>query len=165
MTRLYVIIICLHLFCSAFSQQIRLVKSTVGPAGSSIKCSGRYSLNYTIGQSSLINGFHSSSTRLLQGFQFHFDSDLKSEIRDLGNFSIYPNPSSGRVTILWQDDLVSEQLDISLYDLQGKLVDKVFQQRNGNKIEADFTKVSKGIYELIVVGEKSGSVKSMLFIN
>lgn len=163
MPKIYTFIFCLHFFCSAFPQQIKLLKSTVSPGGTSIKYAGRYSLSQTIGQSSLINGFKSTSTHLLQGFQHPFFYD-QSEISITNNFSVYPNPSSGKVTILWKDDVVTEQVDVSLFDLQGKLADNMLHQRDGNKVEADFTKVTSGIYELVVQGNKSGVFKALLIL-
>jgi hypothetical protein len=165
MSKIYLLIFCLHFSSTAFPQQVKLLKSTVSSSGSSTKYGGRYSVNHSIGQSSLINRFHSKSIHLLQGFQHPFFYDLNGELSTTNKFSVYPNPSAGKVSILWDGEAVTEQLDVSLFDLQGKVVDKMLQLRNGNKIEVDFNKVTNGAYVLVVRGEKSGVSKALLVLN
>jgi hypothetical protein len=165
MPKVYMLIFCLNLFISAFPQQVKLLKSTVSTGGNSVKYGGRYSVNHTIGQSSLINGFQSKSIHLLHGFQHPFLYDMNGEISTTTKFSVYPNPSAGKISILWDGEAVTEQIEVSLFDLQGKLVEKMLHLRDGNKIEVDFTKVSNGVYELVVQGKKSRALKALLVLN
>src|SRR5690242_4076156 len=106
MLKIYTLLFCLHIFCSTHAQQIKLLKSTISPGGVSMKQSGHYLLSHTIGQPSLVNGFSSSSTLLLQGFQHPFLYDQMIGIQSGNKFTVFPNPSTGKISILWSGEAV-----------------------------------------------------------
>ncbi len=62
-----------------------------------------------------------------------------------GGINVYPNPSSGRITIdLGGDDIVTENLRIEIYNVIGKPVLKSLS--DGQKTDLDISLLPKGIY-------------------
>ena len=67
------------------------------------------------------------------------------------NISIYPNPSSGLLTLVWKEELNVTQL--SVFDTQGKLcLDRNISY--GNSKEIDISNLDDGVYYVKVFSEK-----------
>jgi len=147
-----------------------LLKSTVSNAGGSYSLSqSGLVLNQTIGQSSIIGHFSSGSIHLLQGFQHPYLQGFILESVSTQTLSVYPNPSSGMVTLersqTTEPKKIIEQLTVSLFNMAGKLIKEEIHQDNGNPIETDFSLVNKGVYLLKVVGIKSGLSSAIIILN
>ena len=65
----------------------------------------------------------------------------------------YPNPSNGELHIALPT-AITEQLEITLFDLAGKLVFKHSQYPDGRNLSYDLSHLAKGSYILKVLGEE-----------
>ena len=80
---------------------------------------------------------------------------------------VYPNPSTGKVSIKWatpEAANVEEELTISLFTLEGKLIKEEFLLHNGNPVETDYGLVPKGVYLLTVVGKRRSQHSSIIIL-
>jgi len=155
---------------SAQAQQVKLLKTTLGSAGGSYNTtiSGAYSVNQTIGQSSLTGSFSAGSIRVLQGFQHPYLHGSVFKQASTQTLSVYPNPSSGRVILDRlqgsEPEKIGEQLTISLFNMAGKLIEEEILLDNGKPIEVDYSMVNKGVYLLKVVGKKNGLSSAIIIL-
>ncbi len=92
-------------------------------------------------------------------FESSFIAGTKSN-QEIGNISIYPNPSSGIVHIENRKSLKQKNQTITIYDQTGKVV----KMRNmQNKISTiDLTDLSKGIY-FVKLGLSKHSIPHILY--
>ncbi len=84
-----------------------------------------------------------------------------NEVNSYNHINIYPNPSSGIVTI--SSSLVIKNIDV--FDVTGKLV---FNQQNNNKqtkSELDLSQLSNGIYFIHALTENGGVGKSKVVLS
>jgi subtilisin-like proprotein convertase family protein len=70
---------------------------------------------------------------------------------------IYPNPSNGKVTVSWSEDL---ETTIELFDLQGRNI--LSRQINASIIELNIDTFSDGVYLLSVQNEKIKATKKII---
>jgi subtilisin-like proprotein convertase family protein len=70
---------------------------------------------------------------------------------------IYPNPSYGKVTVSWSENL---ETSIELFDLQGRNI--LSKHINGSIIEIDIEKFSDGVYLLSLQNEKIKTTKKIV---
>lgn len=70
---------------------------------------------------------------------------------------IYPNPSKGKVTVSWSENL---ETAIDLFDLQGRII--LSKQIQSSGIELDINKFSDGIYLISVQNEKIKTTKKIM---
>lgn len=105
------------------------LRSTLG-AGSAnqlITLSHHYFIQQSIGQSSVIGSFQSSRYRLMQGFlqpmagMFASGNDQQMKAQNLLHARIFPNPFSGSITIIIDED-TEAAVYVDLEDLQGRSV-------------------------------------------
>src|SRR5690606_38751038 len=61
---------------------------------------------------------------------------------------IYPNPTKGKVTVSWSENL---ETNIDLFDLQGRII--LSKQINASDTELDINEFSDGIYLISVQNE------------
>ena len=70
---------------------------------------------------------------------------------------IYPNPSNGKVTVSWSENL---ETTIDLFDLQGRSI--LSKQINTSNTELDINEFSDGIYLISVRNEKVKTTKKIV---
>lgn len=61
-------------------------------------------------------------------------------------FSLYPNPSSGYIDLHISDQINPSSRIISIFDMQGRELDPILEQRLPERIRIDITELSSGIY-------------------
>jgi len=81
-------------------------------------------------------------------------TDSNIDIKNGSAVSVYPNPTSGLFAIKIELEKTERQLDISLYDMLGKLIEtkKVTDVKN-DQIYFDLSNKEPGMYFLILKGE------------
>lgn len=70
---------------------------------------------------------------------------------------IYPNPSNGKVTVSWAENL---ETNIDLFDLQGRII--LSKKINSSNIELDINEFSDGIYLISLRNEKIKTTKKIV---
>ncbi|UPQ80646.1 S8 family serine peptidase [Flavobacterium azooxidireducens] len=70
---------------------------------------------------------------------------------------IYPNPSNGKVTVSWSENI---ETTIDLFDLQGRII--LSKKINSSNIELDINQFSEGIYLISVRNEKVKTMKKIM---
>ncbi|PQJ73282.1 T9SS type A sorting domain-containing protein [Polaribacter butkevichii] len=127
-------IICFLLFlnsCFAFSQQptnkkYSLIKSTITTVGSSTVYNKNYSVQQSIGQSSIIGKKNTGTTTVQQGFLNHVkiftinNSDIEIIDESL-NLVISPNPFIDHIKINFTRE-TKHNIHIFIYDTNGKVL-------------------------------------------
>jgi len=163
---LYFYIFFISINVSAQAQHVRLLKTTLGSAGGSFSTtlSGTYNINQTIGQSSLTRSFSAGSIRLLQGFQHPNLSHSVTSYSNQNRLTIYPNPSTGLIHIIRENDLPNETLTISLFDVLGHPIAQEKIVLASNPLVLNYTTIPKGMYTLRMAGNKTGIVSFLLFL-
>ena len=92
------------------------------------------------------------------------DASLSTDEQFLRNVSIYPNPSKDEINIDLSNNSFSTSTEISIYNIEGKLVKTV--TCNDNSIQKiNISKLSDGIYVLKVKNENRGEITRKLVIN
>lgn len=110
------------------------------------------SFSFTVGEP-VIETFSGSQEILTQGFQQNYEQILAfSTIPYLSNFSVYPNPFSEVVTILFSEGM-DKEITISLHELDGKLISIMNNIESGSsgKIELLLTDLPDGMYFLNIL--------------
>ncbi len=127
------LLLCLltSIFCvpDAHTQTPVRLRSTLsaGSANQLITLSHHYFIEQSIGQSSVIGSFQSARFRLMQGFLqplsnlFVSGNDQQLKVQNLLHARIFPNPFSGSITILI-DEETEAGVYVDLEDLQGRSV-------------------------------------------
>ena len=91
-------------------------------------------------------------------------TDNTASVDDINQLqlNLYPNPADTTLTIEFSNSS-SEELTLSLFNLQGKLIQKDIRNPIQRQIDLDVSKVSNGIYLLkIASGEKSTTKKLLV---
>jgi len=78
--------------------------------------------------------------------------------------SIFPNPSSGRVSFLLTNT-VTNDMDITIYDFYGKIVRSVPKKLNQNEIIVDISSLKNGVYIVQVPTGNTLLTKKMVVFN
>jgi glucose/arabinose dehydrogenase len=84
------------------------------------------------------------------------DNSLSIEETNRSQISILPNPAEDELNIKFPSDGVSEYKDISIFDMQGKLV-KVINPENRTLLKVNISALTSGLY-LIEITAKDGGV-------
>lgn len=124
-SRKFIFYLVFGLATSAWSQQI--VKETLSSAGSSHFVYGAntsFFIQESIGQGSVINTYNSSTNyNVRQGFiQPISVSVLYDGFDEMIDADIWPNPFSTSINIVLNEPLLGGALQVTLYDLTGRLV-------------------------------------------
>ena len=93
------------------------------------------------------------------------DDDITIGIEQLevGGFEVFPNPTSGIITI--RHDKISKEFKTNIIDLNGKIIfSKIFSGKNNvNTIELP-EKISPGIYLMQIISGERKFVKKVVII-
>ncbi len=141
---------------AAAGQEVKLMKSTMAASAGGIVnfVPGSVSINHTIGQSSSINQLSSGALHLLQGFQHPFFIAGNSYNSHTVSISIYPNPSQGKISIRWHNDIADDVVWLDVVDMHGKRVVKILLQRKGQEVQFDASSLPKAAYILQLTGTR-----------
>lgn len=158
-------VLLLFLFCQIATGQI-LKKETLSSQGSShfVYANNKsYYILESIGQGSVIQTFNASNYSLRQGFlQPVSASALTSSVDSNLEATIYPNPFTTQVTIQFNEPVLDE-LNVSLYDVLGRLIFEKTYQPN-QQITITMNSVVSGQY-LLYVKMRSQVLKAKLIKN
>jgi hypothetical protein len=143
-----VIILCFLTSSLVFSQNVQ--RSSLGSSGDTKEVvikNKHYYISQSVGQSSVIGTFTNGSKTIRQGFQqplikVEYISSLDNHL----NASVYPNPVSTYVTILFNETLKTST-DILIYDTTGKLVYNKSQEPT-DSFKVDMSYLASGVYLL-----------------
>ena len=121
----FIFYIAVCIAASSWSQQ--MIRETLSSAGSSHFVYGEntsFFIQESIGQGSVINTFTSvSNYSARQGFiQPVSVAVLYNGLDDMIDASIWPNPFTNTINIALNEPLLGGGLDITVYDLTGRLV-------------------------------------------
>ncbi len=97
-----------------------------------------------------VNNF-SHNIRLLSNEKFQYDNQI----------SISPNPAKEQAVLTIVDDLVNSTANI--YNVQGALVQEVHLVQLANKL--DISKLTKGVYFVVIVKNNIKMAKTKLIVN
>lgn len=93
-------------------------------------------------------------------FTTTFGETLSLNAFEKSNFSIYPNPSKGKVTMEFHTKF-EDDLNLEMYDVHGKLV-YVNKSITSRVSEIDFTGLSLGLYFVHIKSSKSSIIKKLI---
>lgn len=77
-------------------------------------------------------------------------------------FSLYPNPNSGILNIIYNNELGGKELKI--YNISGKLIETLLLKQGENSSQIDISSLSNGLY-LISINTERGIITSKLIKN
>jgi len=156
--KLFLFIPVLSLMASTVLCQT-IQNSVIGSTGGS-SSAGTVKMDYTLGEI-VIETFTAGGQTLTQGFHQTALHLVAIENADyFPEISIYPNPSSDLVNI----DIPANynSLDISLYDVTGKLI-RIFSNASG-KVTLDAAVLATGTYYLQMINTTNDKVKTFKLI-
>lgn len=167
-------IVTLLLFCSislAKAQNISspyILRTTLGISGASENITinnNSYSVQQSTGQAGVIGTFKNNGYTLRQGF---IQPNIWAKIVDKNlpislTATFYPNPFSEIVTLNFSEKITSN-IDISVYDLLGKLVlSKKYQAKQN--LNMQFGSLSLGGFILKVTANNKQFIKNIIKSN
>lgn len=86
------------------------------------------------------------------------------EDQSFDNFSVYPNPSTG-IFNLEMTPAAADKLEISLYDLRGRLINHIEYDEAGTgpfTRQLDYSYVESGLYFLVVSNGNRTATKKLI---
>lgn len=89
--------------------------------------------------------------------------DLLQGFAPLEEFSLSPNPSSGKVQLILSEELQQEPASIEVFDISGRQV-YTNQSVYGGEAQLDFSHMRTGLYS-VVLTYRSGQVTKKLLLN
>ena len=103
---------------------------------------------------------------LLPTIRNSVDSQLTSCALDVDdefakNFVVYPNPFTDKVNILLNNAIVTD-LEISCYDLHGRLIFSTTKSDSSNKVELDVSNLSSGMYILRLTSDEKQTYTKLI---
>jgi len=151
-----VLIILLCLLVAGLNAQ-ELVRSTVGVSGTSSQLKSgdkTYTVQQSVGQSSVIGLYTANSLAIRQGF---IQPPIKilstgGDYDDLIDAIIYPNPFTSDIRIVFNETLEGG-IDIIIYDMLGRVVHNM-NTRAGKEINLDLSFLASAQYVLLLTSEK-----------
>lgn len=159
MNKKFILVLQLLLFLSIYTFGQTIQNSVVGSTGASASA-GTIKMDYTLGEV-VIETFSAGGQTLTQGFHQTALHLVAIENTDyFPEISIYPNPTSDLVNI----DIPANynSLDISLYDVTGKLI-RIFSNASG-KVTLDAAVLATGTYYLQMINTTNDKVKTFKLI-
>ncbi|NVK52424.1 MAG: T9SS type A sorting domain-containing protein [Flavobacteriaceae bacterium] len=98
----------------------------------------------------------------------NFTIDKVASVTDVlfANFSIYPNPSNGNITVSFDSNSSNKAVGIQLFDISGRLIDnKMFTLHSSTfKQELNYQSLAKGLY-VLKVNNGQGKVSKKILID
>ena len=80
-----------------------------------------------------------------------------------GELSIFPNPSQGMVTISVPDWTAAESRYLSVFDVQGRLVEHIKLPDWETKMQLDMSSIKNGVYNFSIKSENFSQCKKVIF--
>jgi hypothetical protein len=155
-------LICILAFISSNAQILH--HQTIASQGKSKLTSSGYYINQSIGQQSIGGSFKNSSKVVHQGFQ-HFSGNyflLDFNFNyNLNLVKVYPNPFVSFLNLEFLND-VNEKVEVTFFDLTGKLVHTVNQNPINSILLIELGFLQEGQYILKV--NSSSSIFSTIII-
>lgn len=116
------LLIILVIIASFNTANAQLNHQMVSSQGSTSQTTSGAIVTQTIGQTSVTGTYTNTTSKISQGYQQAYWGKIITEQNNPDfNLAIFPNPFDELVTIKYK---VDEQINISLYDVAGKLVYK-----------------------------------------
>jgi len=97
---------------------------------------------------------------VVTNFEIETDGVLGSDDIFSNSFSVYPNPASEVVVI--QSNEVFSDFEITLYDMNGRLLYSETNAANSNRLQLDVSELSSGMYLLRINSEEKTTVKQLV---
>ena len=95
------------------------------------------------------------------GLEICYDNNLSIENQVLSQFSLYPNPSSGRVEVTFNQSL-GQDVNVEIFDLNGRIL-KTFEVKNSsNNFNFNLNDLSSGIYFVKLKTQNAQAVKKLI---
>lgn len=73
-------------------------------------------------------------------------------------FSIYPNPTNDVLTLNWKNSTANEQVDISITDINGKIVWQSSGTASFSQKQIETTQIPIGVYSISILGKETNSI-------
>ncbi|WP_306303477.1 T9SS type A sorting domain-containing protein [Prolixibacter bellariivorans] len=97
------------------------------------------------------------------GFQYQTSTDANDILSNKQEFSVYPNPGSGQVTIYFPAVNTQRSVDVNVFSLDGRMVLKKNITGSGTEIFFDCSALPDGMYILqLVNGNNYGQTKLVI---
>lgn len=131
---------------------------TFSSQGKKVLTSSGFVLSQSIGQNSPSGTFKNSDMVVQQGFQQYAVN--KYAINSNGvTTKVYPNPFVSDLSFEFSQS-ISDEIQVSLYDLSGKLVKNIYKKPENNILNVDFNNILDGHYIVVLnVGAYKFSTK------
>ena len=97
---------------------------------------------------------------VVTNFEIETDGVLGIDENFSNSFSVYPNPASGVVVI--QSNEVFSGLEISLFDMNGRLLYSESNVASSNRLQFDVSNLASGMYLLQINSEEKTTVKQLV---
>ncbi|MDO6598102.1 T9SS type A sorting domain-containing protein [Oceanihabitans sp. 2_MG-2023] len=94
-------------------------------------------------------------------FESEFVTTLSVDALTAVSYTMYPNPANSNVHVVF-NNAVAEDILISIYNLQGKLVSKTSAASSDNKIRFNVSNLSQGMYFIEFKGESFKMVEKLM---
>ena len=106
--------------------------------------------------------FDFNSAIVTNTFETEFVENNLSVVEFLENpFILYPNPANDEINIQFSQ-LVGENIEVAIYDIQGKLVMHPKDEINENKIQLNVSGLSQGMYFVELSSDNFKTVKKLI---
>lgn len=95
------------------------------------------------------------------GIELCYEETLSIEEQVLNQFSLYPNPSSGRVEVSF-DTNIGQNVEVQIFDINGRIL-KSFEVKNpSNQFGFDLSDLSSGVYFVKLMSQNTSGVKKLI---
>ena len=95
------------------------------------------------------------------GVELCYEETLSIEDRVLNQFTLYPNPSSGRVEVSFDRNL-GQNVEVQVFDLNGRIL-KSFEVKNAsNQFGFDLSNLGSGVYFVKLISQNTNAVKKLI---
>lgn len=145
-----------------FANSQEITPQVIATAGNYAE-NGGYSVSWTIGEPVIATATNGGTT-LTQGFQqpsYNIVSVTSGKINGF-EVNVYPNPASDFIIIDWTTDSEST-LEISLFDLAGKLISMQSYSASQDKVSINMSRLASAQY-ILEVKETAGSAAKIFQI-
>lgn len=108
------------------------------------------------------DGVNSNMSHRIGTVTFNYiDSTLSDDTFDvMGNVSIYPNPSKGKITLINIKNITLES--VKIYNVLGRLVTNVPVEKRASKFDIDVSHLNQGVYLLNLKSDNKSTTKKLV---